>query len=552
MAIYCVTLLATAFVACADDPPPSSTNSSSSARIDSALASITPAFVKAHITFLGDDSLEGRGTGTRGYELAAKHVAATFESMGLEPAGDSGGFFQRVPLLESSIDEAGTIITLGPADRGQTLVLGRDFLTSGNPFELKTSVSAPLVFVGYGVDAPEQQHNDYAAVNVAGKIAVALFDAPKRFQSSARAHYSSGLVKRQTAVAHGAIGFLQIASPALLKLYPWELLSADAQREVLWLDQKGEPANTFRELRVTGWLHEVAAQRLFGSATATAGVFARDAAGQPIESKDLNVAFAARTATRHRRFESTNVAAIYRGAELRDQFVVYSAHLDHLGIGKPVNNDNIYNGVLDNASGVAGMLAVANAFAALPERPRRSVLFVAVTAEEMGLVGSDYYARNPTVPREAIVGNVNLDGLPLLYDFADVIAFGFEHSTIATSVRRAAERLHLAITPDPFPEQVFFVRSDHYSFVRLGVPAIFATEGMKAVDPTVNGRTLFDNWMATRYHRPNDDLQQPLNFTAATKGAQFQFLVGYHLATDEDVPRWNPGDFFGERFGRKR
>jgi Zn-dependent M28 family amino/carboxypeptidase len=180
------------------------------------------------------------------------------------------------------------------------------------------------------------------------------------------------------------------------------------------------------------------------------------------------------------------------------------------------------------------------------------VLFVAVTAEEVGLIGSDYFARNPTVPRDAMVANVNMDGLPLLYDFADVIAYGFEHSTIAAPVRRAAERLHLEITPDPFPEQVFFVRSDHYSFVKQGVPAIFATEGMKAADPAVDGRALFDAWMATHYHRPNDDLQQPLNFTAATKGAKFQFLIGYNIASDADVPRWNQGDFFGDRFGQRR
>jgi hypothetical protein len=514
------------------------------------LPEISSEFLKAHISFLGDDLLEGRGTGTRGYEIAARHVAAALQSYGLEPAGNNGSFFQRVPLIESTLDSSTTVLTLESPQRGkETLVFERDYVSSGNPFTPAITVSAPLVFIGYGVEAPEQQHNDYANIDVSGKIVVAMFDAPHRFESSKRAHYSSGLVKRQTAVAHGAVGFLQIASPALMNLYPWELLSVDARRDLFWVDDQGQPANAFPELRVTGWLSVSGASKMFGSVDIT-DAFARDAAGQPIEPRELQCALSARVASNQRHFESSNVAGQYRGAELRDQVVVYTAHLDHLGIGKPSGGDSIYNGVFDNASGVAGLLAIAKAFASLPERTRRSVLFVAVTGEELGMVGSDYYARNPTVPRTSIVANVNIDGLPMLYDFSDVVAYGFEHSSIATAVRRAAEQLHLEVSPDPFPEQTFFVRSDHYSFVKQGVPAIFATEGRKAVDPKLNTRELFDKWVATRYHRPNDDLQQPLNFSAAAKGAQFQFLLGHDLASDVNVPSWNTGDFFGKLFSR--
>ena len=261
------------------------------------------------------------------------------------------------------------------------------------------------MFVGYGVEAPEQQHNDYANINVSGKIVVALFDAPKRFPSSERAHYSSGFVKRQTAVAHGAVGFFHIASPAFLKLYPWEMLSVDAAHEVYWMNQQGDPANAFPELLITGWLHGNAMSKLLGSSEAAKELFAHDAAEQPIGPTELKCALSASVSSKGRRFESSNVAAVYRGGELRDQYVVYTAHLDHLGIGQPVGDDRIYNGVLDKASGVGGLLAVANAFVSLPERTRRSVFLVAVTAEELGMAGSDYYARNPTVPRQSMIAN---------------------------------------------------------------------------------------------------------------------------------------------------
>lgn len=521
--------------------------------IERVLSAITPEFIKAHVTFLGDDLLEGRRPGTAGYDIAARHVAATLQGLGLEP-GAGQSFFQRVPLLETKAVVAATELTLDNGGRQETLVFGRDFVTRGNAFEPSVELSAPLVFVGYGVVAPEHGHDDYATLDVKGKIVVALFGAPKRFPPTARAHYASGLVKAQVAVSRGAAGVLSLVSPAYEKLYAWDQLAADVRRgSVTWVDARGQPANEFRELGLTGAIHQVAAEKLFaGTSTSAVGVFARDAAGEPLPGMPLRTTLSARIASVHRRFESENVAAIYRGAALRDEFVVYTAHLDHLGVGDPINGDSIYNGVLDNASGVAGMLAVAKAFSALPERPLRSVLFLAVTAEEMGLIGSDYFARNPTVPAGAIVANVNIDGLSLLYDFRDLVALGTEHSTLSEPVSRAARRLGLEITPDPFPEQLFFIRSDQYSFVRQGIPAVFVSEGIKAVDATLDVKALFERWIATRYHRPSDDLGQPLDFNVGAKGARFQFLLGYFVASDRDRPRWRPGDFFGERFGRKK
>lgn len=198
------------------------------------------------------------------------------------------------------------------------------------------------------------------------------------------------------------------------------------------------------------------------------------------------------------------------------------------------------------------MIAVSRAFSTLAERPRRSILFVAVTEEEAGLIGSDYFARNPTVPADAMVANVNIDILPVLYDFADVVALGSEHSTMAASVQQAASRLDVKVVPDPMPDEGFFVRSDQYSFVKQGIPAIYTFEGLRAVDPSVNAKALMTGWIANRYHRASDDASQPLDITAAAKGARLQFLIGHAVATDATRPQWNDGDFFGDKFGRPR
>jgi hypothetical protein len=439
-----------------------------------------------------------------------------------------------------------------PGQSPETLVFGRDFVTLGHAFESAVTLAAPLVFAGYGIEAPELKHNDYGAIDVKGKVVVTLFGGPAKFPSTARAHYSSA-VKAETAAKHGAVGWLTLATPTMEKLIAWPLLVANLQRgTVHWVDRNGEPADAYRPLRVRGIVSLAAAQRLFGKSLDAKEVFARDGAGEAVTPASLQTRLQAQTASTLRRFDSMNVAAIYRGGAQQGEYVVYTSHLDHVGVGAPINGDSIYNGVVDNASGVAAMLAVAKAFATLPQRPTRSVLFLAVTAEEWGLIGSDYFARNPTVPASAMVANVNMDGVPVLYDFLDVVALGSEHSTVASAVQRATRQLGLEVSPDPFPEQIFFVRSDQYSFVKQGVPAVALVWGLKAVDPNVNARKLLDDWMATRYHRPNDDLSQPLNFAAAAKAAKANFLIGHFLASDRDRPRWNAGDFFGGRFGRQR
>ena len=246
------------------------------------------------------------------------------------------------------------------------------------------------------------------------------------------------------------------------------------------------------------------------------------------------------------------MAAVLRGSDprLNQEYVVMSAHLDHLGVGEPVAGDAIYNGAYDNASGVAVLLEVARAFARLPVAPRRSVLFLAVTGEEEGLNGSDFFAHHPTLPIDRVVADTNLDMFLMLHPLRDVIAFGAEHSSLGPTVEEAARRLGIEVSQDPFPEEVLFIRSDHYSFVQQGVPAIFLTGGFKTGDPAVDGRAAWDKWMRETYHHPGDDMSQVIDFAAGAQFAKLNFLISYLVAQNDDAPRWNPGDFFGDKFRR--
>jgi Zn-dependent M28 family amino/carboxypeptidase len=250
--------------------------------------------------------------------------------------------------------------------------------------------------------------------------------------------------------------------------------------------------------------------------------------------------------------QSSNIIAELKGSDpaLRDQYVVYTAHVDHLGICPAVDGDNVCHGALDNASGTSAVLEIARAYASLPAPPKRSMLFVFVTGEEMGLLGSDYFAHYPTVPLKSIVANVNVDEAPgAFYPMKDVVPLGAEHSSLGDEVASAAKMMGYGISPDPMPEEVGFIRSDQYSFVLQGVPAVDITDGVRATDPNINGLAVIKKWNTTRYHTPLDNMSQPIDFDSMQKAAVMNFLVGYQVAQHAGAPEWNKGDFFGTTFG---
>jgi len=521
---------------------------------DEAMSSIRPEAIRADMRFLSDDALEGRGTGTRGYDIAAKFMATQFESLGLQPAGDNGSYFQSVPLRLAKPDETKTTLILTRSGKDETLSFHKDYISHGNPALAETSVEAPVVFVGDGVTAPDQNYDDYQGIDAKGKIVALMAEAPN-FESSLKAHYSSSEVKLSNAVAHGAVGIIFLYDPVFEQLYSFNEQVRDLSFPGLrWLDKQQRPNDYFPELKGSAILSLEAAKKFFaGGPHSAEEVFAAMKGGKtmsfavPVIAKIHNV-------TGLQNVMGRNVVARLEGSDptLKDEYVVYSAHLDHLGIGEPVKGDSIYNGALDNASGSAILLEVARAFRGMKTRPRRSILFLSVTGEEAGLLGSDYFAHYPTVTKSSVVANINMDEDLMLWPLRDIVVFGAEHSSLDAVVQKAAARLGLSESPDPVPEEVVFIRSDQYSFVKQGVPAIFPVAGLKSDDPKIKPSEIFKNWEETRYHQPQDDMDQPgLDFDAAAKYARFVFLCGFMITEDPQRPTWNKGDFFGEHYAHQ-
>jgi Peptidase family M28/PA domain len=508
---------------------------------------------RAHMAFLADDLLEGRGTGKRGHEIAARYVAAQFEAMGLKPAGLDGTYYQRVPMRETTVERDKCSITIAQ-DGSTTLLKWGDFVTRGNELNTEASVEAPVVFVGFGVRTPDGKYDDYAGSDVKGKIVAFLFGAPPSLPSELQAHLSANREKLRTARDHGAIGVLLLWTEKDDKSLPWPRVVIGAGFPAMrWLGPDGVPNDSFPEIQVGAALSQSAAEKLFQHAPKSWTEVQRNAdAGKP-GSFALPVMVRMTIVNRYEEITSPNVVAVLPGSDpkLSQEYVVYTAHVDHLGIGTPINGDSIYNGAADDASGVAAMLVIAQAFKSMPHPPARSLMFLAVTGEEKGLLGSDYFAHFPTVSIHNIVADMNMDGASVFYTFKDIVALGAPDSTLEAVVQRNAALLGLKVSPDPEPQENYFVRADQYSFVRRGVPSVFITEGEQAKDSSFNAKKFNDDWIARRYHSPSDDMNQPLDFDAAVEFMQVDFLVGYDIAQDPQRPAWKPGDFFGETFGRE-
>lgn len=503
--------------------------------------------------FLANDLLEGREAGTRGYDVAAKYVASVLQTYGYEPAVASGTFFQSVPLLESRLTKGE--LTFAPKS-GQAVGLDLPIDAVVAPSHVRPSfdVTGPLVYVGFGVTAPELKYDDYAGIDVRGKIVLLLRNAPAQFPSEPRAHYSALDQKLKNAADRGAVGVLIAALPSDLKRFSWERTAQIASGPLMtWIDAQGQPANQHPELQGGALLGPTGATKLFAhSPTPLDDVYAAGESGKP-ESFELPVTVTIKGTTAHEKKSSPNVVGVLTGRDpaLAKSYVVLTAHLDHAGIGPAVSGDTIYNGAYDNAAGSAILLEVARAIAEAPERPRRSVLITFVTAEEKGLLGSDYFARNPTVPPDALVANVNLDMPVLQWPLADVVAFGAENSSLGTVVAQAVKSAGLKLSPDPLPDENLFVRSDQYSLVKQGVPAVYLMPGFTSSDPEKDGGKILGAFLASHYHQPSDDLSLPMDLSAVQTFTHANYLIAVAIANDPQAPTWKPGNFFGERFGRR-
>ena len=500
--------------------------------------------IKTDVAYLADDRLEGRYTGSPGYDIAAKYVADRFAELGLKP-GNNGSWYQQVPFAEAKRKQgAPSYIRIGEREFAN----GGDVVTYPNSAFPDQSIDADAVFVGYGIDGPEISSNDYAGVDVRGKIAVVLYPFPKGAPSETAAHMLNE--KAAMAKKHGAIGMLSIHTPVREKVIKWERMGPRADEpDVKWIGDDGQPRYPGPNLPFTGNLGPKAAEALFEDAPVPlAQIYAEmDKEGAKPRGFPLAKKLHIERHSNVRRMQSPNVLGILEGSdpELKNEYIVLSAHLDHIGRIKPENGDEIANGAMDNAMGVAVMLEAARAFTQGGQKPKRSILFVALTAEEQGLLGAEYLADHPVVGNGKVVGVVNMDMPIVTYDFQDVVAFGGEHSTIGAAIARAIASEGIKLSPDPAPEQVSFVRTDHYPFVKAGVPAVSLDLG-----PGGSGAKATETFIANHYHRVSDDMKLPFNWAAAAKFARINYLVAKQLADDPEPPRWYAGDYFGEQFAR--
>jgi Zn-dependent M28 family amino/carboxypeptidase len=556
-------VVAALVAACGGAPaatPPAATNpaapvSIDTPELDAALKSISADRIKQHMTVLAGDELEGRGLGSKGYEGALQYVEKTLTADGLAPAGENGGFRQRVALRNSVVVQDASSVTLTTKSGKKTLVYGKDYLLSADQLRQEVGLAdAPIAFVGYGVSAPAQGYDDYGAgIDVKGKVVAYLSGAPAKLPSNERAYFSSGAVKDAEAVKRGAIGTISFTSPDDPR-FRWDVsVATSTQGNYAWVNAQGQTNRGDPALRGSMSLNHSGVDAIFaGASKPAADVFAAAANSEP-QAFDLATRVSIATKSTHTSVESANVIARLEGSDpvLKNEHVVYIAHVDHFGRGVAMNGDDIYNGAHDNASGVAIVLELARAFKSLPAPPKRSVLFLFVTAEERGLLGSDYFARNPTVPAAGIVADLTLDMPFLFHPLKDIVPYGAQHSTLSRPVERAAKKLGMAIGEDPIPEQVLFIRSDHYSFVRQGVPSLFIKSGFQTGD-TRDGGAINAAYRRDVYHKPNDDMKQAFDFGAGADHARINFLTGWQVAQETARPEWNKGDFFGGLFGKAR
>ncbi|HEY0042914.1 MAG TPA: M28 family metallopeptidase [Allosphingosinicella sp.] len=500
---------------------------------------------KSHVTFLADDLLEGRDTGSRGYEIAANYVATQFEGLGLKAAGPQGSWYQQVPFMRFALGDTPGTVRVG----GQSFTHGQQILLSPRPQQGALSVEAPVVFVGYGLSAPQIGVDDYKGLNVKGKIVVALGGFPKGMASDIGAHLNSE--KRRVASDKGAIGMITLRTRAEAERRPWARAVEGAGEPVMsWTDASGGAYQPAPNLQFRATFDTPAAEALFAGASRSLAQVLDEAAREG--GKPRGFALKQKVAVEQgqgpsSRVSSPNVVAMLPGSDpaLAGEYVLLMAHLDHVGVKPEGEGDTIYNGAMDNATGIATMLEVARAMATGPNRPKRSILFAAVTGEEKGLQGAQYLARNP-LPGTNVVGVVNLDMPVLLYDFTDVIAFGAEHSTMGPAVAAAGARMGVALTPDPLPQEGLFTRSDHYRFVQEGIPAVFLMTGFAG-----EGREKFEGFLATNYHKVSDDLKQPINWQAGAKFARINYEIATEIANAPQAPRWYSDSFFGKTLAPK-
>ncbi|HEX8775086.1 MAG TPA: M28 family peptidase [Pyrinomonadaceae bacterium] len=511
--------------------------------------------LRAHIKYLSDDLLEGRGPGTRGGELAAKYIAAQFEAMGVRGAGPGGSFYQPVSLVGVNANPKPTLEISGNGKK-ETFKFADEFVSFTGAQTENVSVDAELVFVGYGIESPGQRWNDYKgdAEDYRNKILVMLVNDPPAtasepdlFGGRALTYTGRWTYKFEEAARRGALGAILLHTDESAG-YPWSVVRTSNGTWRYDIARGANDRTPFLKLR--SWMTNDAAERMMRMAGQDLSALRRQAATREFQPVKLNLKASIDIKSEVRRVEAPNVAAVIEGSDprLRDEYVIFSAHWDHLGIGAPnKNGDTIYNGAQDNATGVAALIAIAEAIMKWPaeQRPRRSMMFLFTTAEEQGLLGSEWYAAHPLVPHAKTAANVNLDSLNVLGPTHDFSPLGADRSSLEAVVQAVARERAMRVAPDPRPEQGSFYRSDHFPFAKVGVPSISLKEGQDFIGrPKGWGEERFKAYNTANYHQPSDEYSDSWDFRGMVQEAEIALDIARRVADQAELPRFNANDEF--------
>lgn len=513
---------------------------------------------KKHIAVLSHDSLEGRAPSTPGDKKAIQYIVSQMKAFGLEPAGEKKTYIQKVPVVGVTVDNTATV-TISNGKEVVSLAYSTDFVATTGTHEPEIVLKdADIVFVGFGIVAPEQQWDDYKDVDVSGKILLMMNndpagDDPTFFAGKGRTYYGRWTYKYEIAAKKGAIGAIVIHTTPSAG-YQYHVIQNSWSREMFDLEDNGNAP----KLKLKSWTTEDATRKflqLNGYHLDSLMALAQSASFRPVNlGLQLSTSHAFGVMARQgaqmrsvvRRLETNNIVGKITGSDpvLKNQYIIFTAHYDHFGIGRPVNGDSIYNGALDNASGTSMMLNLAQAFASSTQKPARSLLFAAVAAEEQGLLGSSFYANNPTVPIGNIVANINTDVINVVGRTTDITFQGSDRSSLGNDLNLIAKEMNLMVKPDPAPEQGSFYRSDHFSFAKVGVPAMSMGGGrdVVGVDSAVVSRIREDH--TKNYHQPGDEMKEYWNYDGALQQAELVIRLAWRIANIIEMPSWNPGDEF--------
>jgi Zn-dependent M28 family amino/carboxypeptidase len=491
-----------------------------------------------HIKVLAADNMEGRDTGSPGLKKAEAYVVGQLKSAGLQPAGVKG-YYQPVKFVSRQLVEQESNAALLRHGKAEPLTLGEDAIFSTR-VDLAPEVEAPLVFVGYGLSVPENDFDDLAGLDLKGKVAVLISGSPSQIPSALSAHHQTAAERWKPFFAAGAVGIVTIPNPASMDV-PWSRIALNRLHPSM--DLAGSEFSETDGEKLALYFNPAHADKLFAGSGHNFQELAELAKDRkPLPHFPLTASIRARARLKTKVVMSSNLVARLPGndPQLKNEYVVLSAHIDHVGIGEPVNGDRIYNGAMDNAAGVAVLLDVAASLKRHPEDLKRSLLFVFVTGEEKGLLGSKYFAAHPTVDPKSMVADINIDMFRPLVPLNLLTVLGLAESDLGDVARQVAESDGVSVQPDPQPLRNVFVRSDQYSFIRHGVPAL----AMDVAPSTPEQKQMFQDWLTHRYHAPSDDLDQPVDLAAAGKYEEIVQQLLVKVADDPQRPQWKADSFF--------